>query len=334
MKEAELKYNFNLNLLKAIMLISVCSFIGNIVLGFPASTLTKWGLSFLVSFLCYIYNKIKGFSKILTFFYFLILTVAVLPYGFISAGGSRSNMLVYLSLDIIMATCILEGNYRNVIVGINILVFIAMYTFEFYYPSIFPVYNANSILVDRLIQVPVIFFLDFITIKRYTGGYAMLSEELLKYAYHDELTGLLNRRDINEVLEKQLQLGNKDMSLVMIDVDNFKLINDRNGHLAGDRVLRNIGNILNKNFNNNINLVSRWGGDEFVVIYFGDQQQLNRIVDNVKKEFKSYANNIEPLTDISIGIASLEECKSVNDIIEKSDQLMYKQKNIKKQELR
>lgn len=161
-----------------------------------------------------------------------------------------------------------------------------------------------------------------------------LSEELLKYAYHDELTGLLNRRDINEVLEKQLQLGNKDMSLVMIDVDNFKLINDRNGHLAGDRVLRNIGNILNKNFNNNINLVSRWGGDEFVVIYFGDQQQLNHIIDNVKQQFKRYANNIEPLTDISIGIASLDECKSVNDIIEKSDQLMYKQKNIKKQELR
>lgn len=144
----------------------------------------------------------------------------------------------------------------------------------------------------------------------------------------------MNRRDINEVLEKQLQLGNKDMSLVMIDVDNFKLINDRNGHLAGDRVLRNIGNILNKNFNNNINLVSRWGGDEFVVIYFGDQQQLNHIIDNVKQQFKRYANNIEPLTDISIGIASLDECKSVNDIIEKSDQLMYKQKNIKKQELR
>jgi len=80
-------------------------------------------------------------------------------------------------------------------------------------------------------------------------------------------------------------------------------------------------------------MISRWGGDEFIIIYFGDPGQLDLILEKIKTDFKDYINLIEPLVDISIGIAPLKGCKTPNDVLARSDQIMYEKKRDNKKKL-
>ncbi|NSW91888.1 MAG: GGDEF domain-containing protein [Firmicutes bacterium] len=88
------------------------------------------------------------------------------------------------------------------------------------------------------------------------------------YAYKDPLTGLYNRRYFYEKLESDLKMlnrSNSNLSLCIIDIDHFKKVNDRYGHLAGDKLLTRVSKILKAN-SREIDTIARWGGEEFAVI--------------------------------------------------------------------
>ena len=85
----------------------------------------------------------------------------------------------------------------------------------------------------------------------------------------DPLTGLANRKAFDEYITRSIELHSllgQPASLMMIDVDNFKSINDTYGHTAGDTTLREISNVLSKTFLRRVDFVCRFGGDEFVVV--------------------------------------------------------------------
>lgn len=95
-----------------------------------------------------------------------------------------------------------------------------------------------------------------------------LSCRLGELAYHDELTGLLNRRAVLERAQSLLALCGRQgspISLLMIDIDHFKSINDRFGHAAGDQVLREVGGTLRDNLRDS-DLLGRIGGEEFLAV--------------------------------------------------------------------
>ena len=92
--------------------------------------------------------------------------------------------------------------------------------------------------------------------------------ELTRQARTDALTGLINRRELERVITSEIQLvepGNYG-ALFMIDVDNFKLVNDANGHSAGDETLRFVANRLKSLFRGD-DVVGRFGGDEFITTF-------------------------------------------------------------------
>ena len=74
----------------------------------------------------------------------------------------------------------------------------------------------------------------------------------------------------------------------------------------------------------------RWGGDEFVVLFFDGEERLDNLIGRVTGDFLDYINKIEPLVDISIGSAFLKDCLTVEDVLVMADQFMYKQKNAKR----
>lgn len=330
MNQTDLKQRLYIIVLKTMMIIPTLSIIGNLTIGLPLSVNIKWLFLFCIALLCFLYERYKGFSDLMKFLFFLFLTGIFMPLGFIDAGGSKSDTIAYIFFVLIIITYLLDGLYRNILIVIIIITFMGMHTYEYLFPEKIPSYDADHRFIDRLIQVPIILFLSFIVIRLFADAYDQVNQRLYRYAHYDELTGLLNRRNLNIMLQKQFDSGGNNAYLVLIDVDNFKLINDRKGHLVGDDVLKHLSSILNQCFDNGKNMISRWGGDEFVIIYFGDAIQLDISLEKVKKDFKTYVDPIESLVDLSLGITSLEECKTASDVFSVSDQLMYKQKSAKK----
>ena len=94
------------------------------------------------------------------------------------------------------------------------------------------------------------------------------NSKIQKLSCTDELTGLLNRRGVKQVVDFQMQqakLTQRETSLIMVDIDNFKKINDQYGHYQGDLVLRHVADILKQNLRAN-DVIARYGGEEFVVL--------------------------------------------------------------------
>ncbi|MDX1600521.1 MAG: diguanylate cyclase, partial [Anaerolineales bacterium] len=100
-------------------------------------------------------------------------------------------------------------------------------------------------------------------------AYKALSETLRKVSTTDELTGIYNRRFFNEMLQKEWNRAireHTELSVLIMDVDNFKTFNDRYGHLGGDRLLQRLAEELWTQFRRPADLFSRFGGDEFAAI--------------------------------------------------------------------
>ena len=96
----------------------------------------------------------------------------------------------------------------------------------------------------------------------------VLNEEITRLSQEDHLTGLLNRRRITQLLNNELRRAlryDSTFSVILLDIDNFKAINDRFGHQAGDMVLKKIADVIRKGVRAT-DLVGRWGGEEFLIL--------------------------------------------------------------------
>ncbi len=161
-------------------------------------------------------------------------------------------------------------------------------------------------------------------------------EEFYKHLSRtDGLTDLYNQRFFHQLLESEISRAKRfrqSLCLLMLDIDNFKVYNDTNGHPAGDQALKQLAWILNKSVRG-CDMVARYGGEEFVVIAPQTDLEggktlatrLNRLV----KEAKFDKEEVLPqgrLT-VSIGVASFpDQASDKRDLIEKSDQALYRAK--------
>lgn len=159
-------------------------------------------------------------------------------------------------------------------------------------------------------------------------------DKINKLIVIDELTKCYNRRYINEKLPIDIELAkanNLPLSIAMIDIDYFKLINDKYGHLLGDLVLKDITNVIKNNIRVKSDWMARYGGEEFLIL-FNDASKEDAY--NLSKRIKSVVENsifkygdIEINTTISIGIASLtSEVDDIDKLIRIADENLYKAK--------
>jgi diguanylate cyclase (GGDEF)-like protein len=166
---------------------------------------------------------------------------------------------------------------------------------------------------------------------------ASQTEHLKKLSISDPLTGLLNRRYFQERLEEEVarsQRHDRAMSLLMIDVDGFKRFNDTCGHLAGDSVLRFVGETLLR-LVRHMDIVARFGGDEFVVILpETDTALAAQIAERIRQEIASlwpYLAEERAIscegTAVSIGITSYRHrSDSAELLLDRADQALYRAK--------
>ncbi|MCK5163397.1 MAG: GGDEF domain-containing protein, partial [Desulfobacula sp.] len=151
----------------------------------------------------------------------------------------------------------------------------------------------------------------------------------------DGLTGLLNRMAIDKLLAKSFRKavdGNNDLALVMIDVDYFKMFNDKFGHQAGDNVLKLIATTLNK-LSRPFDHVGRYGGEEFIVILNNtDLSKAFVYAERIRKEIehlgKLLVNRFPGLSlTVSAGVSEYQKSvKNQHNLIAKADKALYRAK--------
>jgi diguanylate cyclase (GGDEF)-like protein len=161
-----------------------------------------------------------------------------------------------------------------------------------------------------------------------------LEAELREQAIRDPLTGLYNRRFLDEVLRQELARAARyghPLSLILIDIDNFKELNDRYGHLVGDEALKRVAKALRENIRQ-VDYIFRWGGDEFCVILpETNGPGAKEVVRRFQEPFGILAE--EPVIRLTLGYASWDPRKeptpSVEDLFRRADQLLYEMKRSK-----
>ncbi|WP_425446084.1 diguanylate cyclase [Dethiothermospora halolimnae] len=159
-----------------------------------------------------------------------------------------------------------------------------------------------------------------------------LEERLIHLSYHDSLTGIYNRTYFDKIREELDKSKDKPVALIICDLDNLKIINDKKGHEEGDKLIKNASDILKSNLNDDI-LLARIGGDEFAVILEDiDCESVKKIVENIKKTIKNY-NKINTKLPIGMSIGYHYNKHSVgymSEIFKRADRYMYRDKYINK----
>lgn len=151
-----------------------------------------------------------------------------------------------------------------------------------------------------------------------------LNRKLKKIALYDSLTGLSNRHYFMEKLSSSLQ-GKQSVSLMFIDLDGFKQVNDTYGHEQGDHILKEVANRL-KRFRNDVTFVSRLGGDEFIVMLVGiDKEEASEIAAHILRKLQLQVNDL--LISASIGIAFAKQGDTPSSLLKSADTAMYKVKS-------
>ncbi len=155
-------------------------------------------------------------------------------------------------------------------------------------------------------------------------------EKLEKMTRTDELTGLPNRRDLDRMFKAELgraERSENPLSVLMMDLDNFKQFNDQHGHLEGDSLLSEASHFLNLNLRP-ADIAARFGGEEFVVLLPDTtKRHAASLAERLRQEFAEACkggDDSSPWVTISIGVATWpEDGKSKDDLIRAADTAMY-----------
>ena len=158
-------------------------------------------------------------------------------------------------------------------------------------------------------------------------------DELTELSRKDSLTGLYNHSTSYEIMReiiKKNEINKVDTCLLMIDIDDFKCINDKYGHTKGDEILFEIANIF-KNCEGPIKLAGRYGGDEFVVLFDNcNVERAKKITERIFTKMEILSDKVSVKVTLSIGISEWKSGFTAKDLVNSADYQMYESKSIGK----
>lgn len=189
----------------------------------------------------------------------------------------------------------------------------------------------EQLLIDLLIATIVIILVIIIT-----GKLIKFHQKRVNILLStDILTGMKNRRSMDLVMEeniKKFENENKIFSVFILDIDDFKKINDSKGHIFGDEIIKKVAKLAYECIGKN-NSICRWGGDEFVGLINDNMSQAIEILEKLERIIAEDKVLSKQHVTISIGIAEYSKGCSIDDILNKADSALYKAKNTGKNKL-
>jgi diguanylate cyclase (GGDEF)-like protein len=178
----------------------------------------------------------------------------------------------------------------------------------------FPIVNRSEKLVGVVTQSDVL--------KAFVREMEIAHEKMKDLAIRDYLTGMYNRRLFMTTLEKEFYRSKRyktPVTIIMIDIDDFKEINDRHGHQHGDRILQTVGDIIRRQ-TRDADIAARYGGEEFIVLTNGaDTGHAERLAERLR------ASIAESGVTVSCGVAHYpnEKSRFPEDLVRLSDEALY-----------
>ncbi|MGE5374225.1 MAG: GGDEF domain-containing protein [Bacteroidota bacterium] len=286
-------------------------------------------------------GQFTGFTYSRAFVAGVIAVVAALLLYFTYWDDDLAARVIVLSLgSIAMVAILIYQLWRTQKTALKLsanLMLLAFITYE-----AFLVIRTVSIILDpprnttslNPVQSATYLLVFAISIFWSTGFVLMVSQrlrnDLVDMATIDSLTGISNRRATEAFLERELarvQRNLGEFSVFLIDIDNFKLVNDRWGHITGDEVLVKIAGIFQSMIRRQ-DWVGRWGGEEFLMIVPGptDVQVLaERVRIEVASATFAHAGESFGIT-VSIGVASVSHAEPIDQVLHDADMALYQAK--------
>ena len=301
---------------------------------------------FIISISVYIYIKPKNRSNYKKNVYTLIIiwTIIIYPLMWVITGGSRGIMPIFLVFHVAMSTILLSGLKQKMIIFLNILVIFILFMMEYKFQNVIigqqtRVMRLWSIGLISTQLIFVIFFITTYIMKKYNTNINFLKEahkelievhnELNKASITDEMTGIYNRSYVIDKLTREIMSnGEIKTSVIMFDIDYFKLINDNFGHSIGDEVLIKVSQLFKGNLRAT-DFLGRIGGEEFLIVLadtdmenaFNIAEKLRIMVSKMKWNYKDLK-----LT-ISGGVYCTDKNETINEVLKGVDICLYEAKN-------
>ena len=245
-----------------------------------------------------------------------LLRVLLRNHAFRESNFSRGALLLASGLVLILVTMLLRGT-----------------------AAIFFSLDIATILQGNLVQT-FTFMVSFLATLVCSFGFVFMSKERadaanVRLAAQDALTGVANRRALMQALEQQLACAKRQrapLSLLMLDIDHFKHVNDRYGHLAGDQVLRHVVAVVGQRLRAQ-DLLGRYGGEEFMLLLpgtdvAGAQQLAQQLCQAVQAAPADWAGQQIAVT-VSVGIAGITSGQACDweTLLQLADKALYRAKD-------
>lgn len=173
------------------------------------------------------------------------------------------------------------------------------------------------------------------TLSRQNEELGTLNKKFRELAIRDGLTGLFNHRHGEDRLADEVDRArkfNRNLSLLFIDLDNFKFFNDKHGHLAGDEVLHSLGKLMS-GATRDSDTLARWGGEEFIIIApETNEHQACELAETIRKQVAAFAfphADQQPLgyVSLSIGVATMSAgIDNAEELLRLADKAVYRAK--------
>ena len=196
--------------------------------------------------------------------------------------------------------------------------------------SVFDV-RSRGLLHGTILLFGLVLIRQFIILKENAGLY----QDMKRIATTDSLTNVYNRHFIGETLEREIKRAKrygKQLSVLMIDIDNFKYFNDVFGHLQGDKVLKMVARELSRNLRSS-DYVARFGGDEFVILLPEANLFAAEVVSKKLQQLVSLLTYENQSLSISVGMAEFRPDISAEQLLEEADKFLYKSKTLKSEKI-
>lgn len=182
--------------------------------------------------------------------------------------------------------------------------------------------NARLLNLNEKVSFILLTFIDITERKE-------LEKRLLEASIKDPLTGLYNRRFIDEALKRETAIAeryNVPFSLILVDLDNFKTINDIYGHDVGDKVLVSISKLLKENLRK-ADAIARWGGEEFLILLRNTKlSQALEVAEKLRNLLCGTEIPSVPPISASFGVAAYKKGESLDETLKRADLALYKAK--------